>query len=68
MAGEGLKVVGGFLFSIIMYEKEGGTIDWIFNYVNNNVPREMILTPIKAFIKEQENKYYNEDYKNRLSK
>mgnify|MGYP001584083385 FL=1 len=68
MAGEGLKIIGEFLFSIIMYEKEDGSIGWEYNYINNSIPTEIILAPIKAFVREQEDKYYNEDYKNRLPK
>jgi len=67
MAGEGLNVVGEFFFSIIMYEKEDGSIGWTYNYINNSVPIEIILTPIKAFIREQEDEFF-EDYKNQLSK
>lgn len=63
----GLKITGKFLFGIIMYEKEDGSVGWLFNYLNSNVPREIILTPVKAFIREQEDEFY-EDYKNKLSK
>ena len=62
------KVIGKFMFSIVMFEREDGSIGWAYNYINNGVPTEIILAPIKAFVREQEDKYYNEDYKNRLPK
>jgi len=54
-----LNEIGRFIFSIRLLEYPDGVIDWQVNSLNKDIPTEIVLMLIRAFLRNNERKYFN---------
>ena len=58
------KEVGRFAFGIILYRYPDGRVEYRFQSKNQGIPIEIILMQLKAFLRNQENEYFDRYDKN----
>ena len=56
--------VGRFAFGIILYRYPDGRVEYRFQSKNQGIPIEIILIQLKAFLRNQENGYFDRYDKN----
>ena len=61
------KVIGRFAFGITVYRYPDGRIEYRSQSRNQGVPIEIVLMQLKAFIRNQENEYFD-NYDSSISK
>ena len=58
------KEIGRFAFGIILYKFSDGRVEYRFQSKNRGIPLEIILMQVKAFLRNQENQYFDKYDKN----
>ena len=58
------KEIGRFAFGIILYKYPNGRVEYRFQSKNQGIPLEIILMQVKAFLRNQENQYFDKYDKN----
>lgn len=53
------KVIGRFAFGITLYRYSDGTVEYRTQSRNQGIPIEIVLMQIKAFLRNQENEYFD---------
>ena len=61
------KEIAKFGLGIEVFKYKDESTDWRFKYWNSGVSAEIILACVKAFLREQEDAYF-EEYKDNLAK
>lgn len=61
------KIIGRFAFGITLYEHSDGRIEYRTQSRNESIPLEIILMQLRAFLRNQENEYFD-NYNKSISK
>lgn len=64
MSKEEPKVIGKFALGILLCKHDDGKVEYRFQSKNQNIPIEIILTQLRAWLRQQENKYNDNFDKN----
>lgn len=51
--------IGRFLLGVKVYRNPDGSVSTGFDCANRHVPLEIVLTYVRAFLKDQEKKYFD---------
>ena len=58
------KEIGRFALGIILYKHPDNRVEYRFQSKNQNIPLEIVLLQVKAWLRNQENKYFSNYDKN----
>ena len=64
MPKEEPKVIGKFALGILLCKYPDGKVEFRFQSKNQGIPIEIILTQVRAWLRNQENKYFDNFDKN----
>ena len=59
--------IGGFAFGINVIKHDDGSLSYYTKTENNKVPVELVILQMKSYLKDLEDKYFN-DFKSNHSK
>ena len=61
------KIIGKFALGILLCRYSNGKVEYRFQAKNENIPIEIILAQVKAWLRNQENQYFDNFDKNTTS-